>query len=46
MSDCMESYVSNCPILVKVCEEHRDEIFLNIANKLKNYSIKHNAEEF
>ena len=36
----------NWPILVKVCEEYRDEINLNIANKVKNYSIKRNAEEF
>ena len=28
------------------CEEYRDEINLNIANKVKNYSIKRNAEEF
>ena len=31
---------------MKVCEEHRNEIFLNFANKFKNGSIKHNAVEF
>ena len=46
VSDCLESYITNWPILVKVCEEYRDEINLNIANKVKNYSIKLNAEEF
>ena len=46
VSDCLESYVVNWPILVKICEEYHDEINLNIANKLKNYSIKRNAEEF
>ena len=46
MSDCLESYISNWPILVRVCEEHRDEIFLNIAIQFKNYSIKLNADEF
>ena len=46
VSDCLESYIANWPILVKVCEEYRDEINLNIANKVKNYSIKRNAEEF
>ena len=45
-SDCLESYIANWPILVKVCEEYRDEINLNIANKVNNYSIKRNAEEF
>ena len=37
--------MSNWPILVKVCEEYRHEINGNIANKVKNYSIKHNAED-
>ena len=45
MSDCLETYISNWPILVNVCEEHHGEHFLNIANRVKNYSIKRNAED-
>ena len=33
------------PILVNLCEGYHDEINLNIANKVKHYSIKRNAEE-
>ena len=46
ITDSLESYITNWPILVKVCEEYRDEINLDIANKVKNYSIKRSAEEF
>ena len=46
ITDSLESYIANWPILVKVCEENRDQIHLDIANKVKNYSIKRNAEEF
>ena len=45
LTDCLDSYISNWPILVKVCEEYRHEINGNISNKVKNYSIKRNAED-
>ena len=46
ITDSLESYITNWPILVKVCEEYRDEINLDIENMVKNYSIKRSAEEF
>ncbi|KAI6648625.1 Transposase [Oopsacas minuta] len=45
LTDCLKSYISNWHILVQVCEEYRDEINSNIGNKVKNYSIKRNAED-
>ena len=45
LTDCLNSYISNWHILVQVCEEYRDEINPNIGNKVKNYSIKRNAED-
>ena len=40
LSDCLKSYLDNWSILLKVCEEHRDEIDRNIAAKVKYYSKK------
>ena len=45
LTDCLDSYISNWHILIQVCEEYRDEINANIGNKVKNYSIKRDAED-
>ena len=39
-SDCLKSYLDNWSILLKVCEEHTDEIDKNIATKVKDCSKK------
>ena len=36
MSDCLASYLWNWPIILQVCEKHRGEIVINIANNVKN----------
>ena len=45
LTDCLDSYISNWPILVKVCEEYRHVINGNKSNKVKNYSIKRYSED-
>ena len=44
--DSIESYLENWPILIRVCEEHRDIIDRDIANKIKDFAIKQNAENY
>ena len=33
MADCLESYLQNWPIILQVCEKHRGEFNMNIADK-------------
>ena len=46
MADCLASYLQKWPIILQVCEKHRGEIDMNIANKVKHIGIKQNAEDF
>ena len=46
MEHSLESYLQNWPIILQVCEKHRGEIDRNIANKVKNFGIKRNPEDF
>ena len=46
LSDCLKSYLDNWSVLLKVCEEHRDEIDRNIAAKAKDFALKRNAEDY
>jgi hypothetical protein len=42
MANCLASYFHNWPIILQVCEKHRGEIDINIANNVKN----RHAEDF
>ena len=46
MNDCLDSYIKNWSHLLKVCEENRDEMDAGIANLVKNFGLKRNAEDF
>ena len=46
LSDCLESFLRNWPILVQVCEEHRDRIDKDIARQVTNLSLKRNVEDY
>ena len=46
LSDCLKSYLDNWSVLLKVCDEHRDEIVRNIAAKVKDFALKRNAEDY
>ena len=45
LADCLESFIKNWPVLVRICEEHRGEMDANICNKVNNIGIKRNAED-
>lgn len=46
LADCLQSYLDNWSTLLKVCEEHRDEIESSISDKVKNFGLKRNAEDY
>ena len=46
LADCLQSYLDNWPILLKVCEEHRGSIDSTVARKVQNIGIKRNAEDY
>ena len=46
VGDCLQSYIDNWSVLPKVCEEHRDEIDRNIAEKVSNIGLKRNVEDY
>ncbi|XP_067144541.1 uncharacterized protein [Centruroides vittatus] len=45
LADCLESYIQNWPILMKVCDENRLVIHKDIVAKVQNLEIKHDAED-
>jgi uncharacterized protein YuzB (UPF0349 family) len=45
LCDCLEAYIKNWSLIMKVCEEHRDAIEGDIQNKVRNMGIKRNAED-
>jgi uncharacterized protein YuzB (UPF0349 family) len=45
LCDCLESFIKNWPVLLKICEDHRDVIDTGIRNKVTNLAIKRNAED-
>lgn len=46
LADSLRAYITNWPILVAICEEHREEISPEIARKVKDYAIKRNTEDY
>ena len=46
MADSLASCIQHWPIILRVCEKLRDEIDMNIANKVKHISIKRSADDF
>lgn len=40
VADCLDSYLSNWPILLSICEEHRDVIDDEIKKKVTNLALK------
>ena len=46
VTDCLESYLKNWFILLKVCEEHCDTIDKGVAETISNIAIKRNAEDY
>lgn len=46
LADCLQSYMSNWSVLLKVCEEHRNEVDGTIADNVRNLGIKRNAEDY
>lgn len=45
MSDCLKAYITNWPILMKICEINREAIDTEVRNKVSNLGLKHSAEE-
>lgn len=45
MADCLETYISQWPKLMSVCEQNRDEIDKDISNIVTNIGLKRSAEE-
>lgn len=43
-SDCLEKYLSNWSIIVKVCDENRDKISKDVHLKVMNLGLKREAE--
>ena len=46
LADCIDSYITNWPILLSVCEQHHSEINSAIKSKVENISLKRNAEDY
>ena len=46
LADCLQSYLDNCSVLLKVCEEHRSDILPTFSDKLKHFGMKRNAEDY
>lgn len=45
MADCMQSYIENWPIMLKICEENRDVIDKTVQQEVSNLLLKRNVEE-
>lgn len=46
VADCLQSYLDNWSVLLRVCEEHRDSIDRVVAEKVENIGIKRSAEDY
>lgn len=46
LADCLQCYLDNWSIILKVCEENRDSIDTNVASKVQNIGIKRQAEDY
>uniref|UniRef100_A0A1X7VPL6 DUF659 domain-containing protein n=1 Tax=Amphimedon queenslandica TaxID=400682 RepID=A0A1X7VPL6_AMPQE len=42
---CLQGYISNLPVFIKVCEENREEIDGNASAKVHDLSLKRNIED-
>ena len=45
-NDPLQCYLDNWAMILKVCEEHRDDIDSKIAKKVRDIKIKRNAEDY
>ena len=45
LADCLQSYLDNWSVLLKVCEEHCSDILSTISDKVKHFGMKQNAED-
>lgn len=46
MVDTMESYLSNWPLILKVCEDNREKIDNDISKKVIDLQLKRNVEDY
>ena len=46
VTDCLEAYIENWPILVKVVESHKGEIDTDIFNMVRDLELKQRAAEY
>lgn len=46
LADCLQSYLDNWSTIIKVCDDHRDNIDSKISKKVQDISIKRNAEDY
>ncbi len=46
LADCLECYIHNWPLMIKVCTENRAAIDKNIASKVNDVAIKNNAADY
>lgn len=46
LADCLEMYVTQWEIILKICEENKKEIDSTIYEKVSNIGIKHAAQEY
>lgn len=46
LADCLQSYLDNWSVLIKVCEEHKDDIDREIAKKVEDVNLKRNARDY
>ena len=44
LAGCLQSYLDNWSTILKVCDDHRDNIDSKILKKVQDISIKRNAE--
>ena len=45
-ADCLQSYLDNWSTILKVCDDHRDNIDSKISKKVQDISIKRNSEDY
>ena len=46
LAGCLQSYLDNWSTILKVCDDHRDNIDSKISKKVQDISIKRNAEDY
>ena len=46
LSDRLQSYLDNWSVLVKVCDEHQNDVDRNIIDKVQNINLERQAEDY